>query len=98
VKLLDVLRSSDGFNYHVILGNEADNVDIVLMPSNYTDDGSVCSCSESIRELLRDINISRDKLRESVDRILGSQCRCKTAWQNEIGSKFGEHLFVDQLE
>jgi len=98
VKLLDVLRSSDGFNFHIILGNEIDNVDIVLAPSNYTSDGSVCTCSEETRKLLREINISRDKLEESVGRVLGSQCRCKTAWQNEIGSKFGEHLFVDQLE
>lgn len=95
VKLLEVMRSSDGSNFGIILGNEVDNVDIVLAPSNYTGDGSICPCSEEARELLREINISRDKLEESVGIVLGSQCHCKTIWQNEIGSKFGESLSMD---
>ncbi|MEE8372460.1 MAG: hypothetical protein V3R87_01810 [Dehalococcoidia bacterium] len=96
LKLLDAMRARDGMGCRVVLGNEVDNVDIVLASSNYGDDGSVCSCSEGIREFLRAVNISRDKLEESVDSVLGSQCRCKTAWQREIGSTFGESLSVGQ--
>lgn len=97
LKLLALMRSSDGFSYHIILGNEVDNVDVVLTPSNYTGDGGVCSCSEGIRGFLREINISRDKLEENVDKILGSECHCKSAWQNEIGAKPGQPLSVDQF-
>ncbi len=96
VKLLDAMRARDSMCCRVILGNEVDNVDIVLASSNYSGDGGVCSCSEGIRELLREINISRDKLEESVDSVLASQCRCKTAWQREIGPMFGESLSVGQ--
>lgn len=96
VKLLDAMRARDGTGCRVILGNEVDNVDIVLASSNYSGDGSVCSCSEGIRELLRGVNISRDRLEESVDSVLGSQCRCRTAWRSEIGSTFGDSLSVGQ--
>ncbi|UCG82975.1 MAG: hypothetical protein JSW38_12510, partial [Dehalococcoidia bacterium] len=97
LKLLTLIRSSDGFNYRIILGNEVDNVDVVLMPSNYISEGGVCSCSDGIRESLREINISQDKMEEKTDSILGLQCYCKTAWQNEIGIKPGQLISIDQF-
>jgi radical SAM enzyme (TIGR01210 family) len=97
LKLLTLIRSSHGSHHRIILGNEVDNVDVVLTPSNYSSDGDVCSCSEGIRESLREINISRDKMEEKVDNILGLQCYCKTAWQNEIGVKPGQLLSMDQF-
>jgi radical SAM enzyme (TIGR01210 family) len=97
VKLLTLMRSGDGSNYRIILGNEVDNVDVVLTPSNYSGNSDVCSCSAGIRESLREINISRDKMEENVDRILGLPCFCKTAWQNEIGVNPGQPISIDHF-
>ena len=90
LKLLDKMRDEDGFSYMLILGNEIDNVDTVLVPSNYSDNGHICSCTDEMKQHLLEINISNGKLRKSVSSVLDSECRCKTLWQKEIDSKLNE--------
>jgi radical SAM enzyme (TIGR01210 family) len=95
LKLLDIIRNKDGYRYQIILGNEIDNVNAILIPSNYTREGDICSCTDTLRGYLSDINISQEKLKENVDRVLYSECDCKTTWQNEIGADFGKLLTVN---
>lgn len=85
LKLLDIRRARDASGYRIFLGNEIDNVDIALAPSNYTGNGDVCLCSESMRKHLREVNISEQKLRKSVNIVLGSRCYCRKIWQEAIG-------------
>ena len=96
LRLLDNMRAKDKSGFSLVLGNEVDNVDTILLPSNYTGHGNVCSCTERTRKYLREVNISRQKLREGVDMVLGSQCHCKIVWQNEIGREFDKYLLMDQ--
>ena len=90
LKLLDKMRDEDGFSYMLILGNEVDNVETVLVPSNYSDNGHICSCTEEMKQRLLEINISNGKLRESVSSVLDSECHCKSLWQQEIGDTIKE--------
>jgi radical SAM enzyme (TIGR01210 family) len=92
VKLLDIVRDEKRADFQLILGNEVDNVDTVLVPSNYRGDGGICPCTEATREQLLEINISNGNLKESVGRILGSQCDCRSLWQRELGGGFDEYL------
>ena len=86
LKLLEAINSREKSNLHVILGNENDNVAPLRIPSNYTRDGSVCTCTERIRRYLREINISRKKREESIQKILGSTCSCKSIWEKEVSA------------
>jgi radical SAM enzyme (TIGR01210 family) len=92
VKLLDIVRDEKGADFQIILGNEVDNVDTVLVPSNYASAGGICPCTEATREQLLEINVSNGRLKESVDRILGSRCHCRTLWQCELGGGFDAYL------
>lgn len=87
LRLLNDLRSREAPNLQIILGNEVDNVDTVLVPSNYTADGSVCACTERMRQYLPGINISQEKMEQSVHEILESPCDCRRVWENEIGCR-----------
>lgn len=90
LRLLDNIRSVMEPNLHIILGNEIDNVDPVLVPSNYASDGNVCPCTRRIKKYLREVNISREKMLEIVHRILESPCSCKRIWESEIGCEINE--------
>lgn len=85
LRLLDNIRTGlREPDLHIILGNEIDNVTPVAIPSNYTSDGAVCPCSTRTRGYLREVNVSRKKLLETVDRILKSPCGCRRIWEREI--------------
>lgn len=86
LKLLDTIKTREKSNLHVILGNENDNVAPLRIPSNYTGNGDVCSCTERIRNHLREINISQKKLEENIHKILESPCDCRKVWEKEIGA------------
>lgn len=91
LKLLDSIRTNvPEQSLHIILGNEIDNVDPVAVPSNYTSDGAVCSCSRRTRGYLREVNVSQKKLSEIIDRILESPCDCRRIWENEIAYKISD--------
>jgi len=84
LKLLNVITENNRARPHILLGNENDNVDDIHAPSNYSTDGGVCSCSEEIRYHLREVNVSRDKLEETVQKVLDFPCNCRHVWAKEI--------------
>jgi hypothetical protein len=69
----------------------------MLVPSNYSSDGSVCPCTDSVRKHLVEANVSVGQLKESADRVLGSRCSCKDLWQAEVGAKLGESLRLESF-
>jgi len=87
LKLLNSLRNSVEPDLHIILGNENDNVATVRVSCNYASDGNVCPCTERIKKYLREINISQNKLEESVQRILEFPCSCRNVWENEVSKQ-----------
>lgn len=72
-------------NFHIVLGNENDNVDALLTSSNYTTSGEACSCTDTVKRMLFDVNSSQEKFDQGVREVLNSSCRCKDLWQKEIG-------------
>jgi len=97
LRLLDAMRDGHSSRFSIILGNEVDNVETILVPSNYSSDGSVCSCTDGARKHLCEANISVGQLKESADRVLGSRCSCKDLWQADVGAKLGELLRHESL-
>jgi len=98
LRLLDSIRRiANEPDLHIIVGNENDNVDPVLVPSNYTNDGNVCPCTKRIKEYLHEVNISRERMLEIVHKILGSPCSCKKIWEDEIGCKANESNLTQLL-
>ncbi len=93
LKLLDTIIAKEKSGLRVILGNEHDNVDPVLISSNYTSDKEVCSCTENTRRHLGEINTSHKKRQESIRKILESTCYCKGVWESEISA----HSLIDDL-
>ncbi|MBM3156586.1 MAG: hypothetical protein FJ004_04800 [Chloroflexi bacterium] len=90
LKMLNTMRARTSSNWQVILGNENDNVVPLMVSSNYSSDGYVCSCTETARKYLNEFNISSKRMEENIDRILYSSCDCKKIWEDQIGSKIGE--------
>jgi len=87
LKLLNTMRIRTKSNWQILLGNENDNVVPLLISSNYTSDGLVCSCTKTARKHLSEFNISPKKMNESVQRILESTCDCKRIWESQIGTQ-----------
>ncbi len=86
LRLLDAIRIREKSNLRVILGNENDNVDPVLIPSNYTSKKDICPCTEKARKHLYETNISQKRRKEGVRRVLESTCDCKRIWKDKIGT------------
>lgn len=86
LRLLDAIIIREKSNLRVILGNENDNVDPVLIPSNYTDDRDICPCTKKAKKHLYETNISQKRRKEGVRRVLESTCDCKKIWETEIGT------------
>ncbi len=82
--LLDAIRNRSGARFEVILGNEVDNVETLLVPSNYAADGSICDCTPEQRRRLRQTNSSREALLNTVHDLLHSDCVCRRLWEDEI--------------
>jgi radical SAM enzyme (TIGR01210 family) len=82
--LLDAIRGEDVPPFQIILGNEVDNVDTLCVPANYAADGGICNCTDVVRQLLREVNISRDTMRERVQQVLAAPCECREAWEQQI--------------
>jgi|WetSurMetagenome_2_1015567.scaffolds.fasta_scaffold20348_4 radical SAM enzyme (TIGR01210 family) len=78
----------------IILGNENDNVEVIAIPSNYTNaiDYKSCSCSKSMREMLYHVNESEEALVKTIQFILHSSCSCKAIWESEMRALLGEHV------
>jgi radical SAM enzyme (TIGR01210 family) len=85
--LLDkqMVNTTPSYDASIVLGNEIDNVTTIAIPSNYTENGDICSCSDKMRDHLRLINSSRDAMREAVSLVLGTGCACRKAWERELG-------------
>ncbi len=84
LNILTTMTEENRNGINIVLGNENDNVDAILAPSNHTSDGGVCECTEGIRNQLREVNTSREKLGQTVLRILESPCNCRKVWQNNV--------------
>ena len=82
--LLDAIRGEGVSPFHIILGNEVDNVDTLRIPANYTADGGVCTCTDGVRQRLREVNISCNTMRERVQQVLAAPCECREAWEQQI--------------
>jgi len=85
LKMLSIMTSQIKRNFHIVLGNENDNVDALLTSSNYTTSGEACSCTDTVKRMLFDVNSSQEKFDQGVREVLNSSCRCKDLWQKEIG-------------
>ena len=85
LKLLSLMAAECKANIHIVLGNENDNVDMLLASSNYTAYRNVCSCTDEIKAHLCEVNTSPEKFNEVINKVLNSTCSCKVLWQKEIG-------------
>lgn len=82
MRILDEIRKNSGLE--VILGNSDDNINKIALPSNYTQEGAICQCTNKFRYLLKKVNNSYDESMLIFNEILNSPCKCKKIWEKEM--------------